>query len=116
MIEKMIEQVTNRSVFARVILSVVLVLGIVQWSFLPILIQNGPVANYSVFEVSGGHSAKFAAPYPGFFGDALRPVVTDARLAPPQTTTIRYRLPADYVRPQDDIFFAERQLRAPPSL
>jgi hypothetical protein len=50
-----------RYVAGLLLLSGVLILGIVQWSFLPILIQNGPVAGTAVLEVPAGHSSKFAA-------------------------------------------------------
>ena len=40
------------------ILSAVLVLGIIQWSFLPFLVQNGPVYGGSVVEMLAGHTCR----------------------------------------------------------
>ena len=43
---------TTRQVLGRLLLSTILVLGIVQWSFLPILIQSGPLLG-STIPISG---------------------------------------------------------------
>ena len=65
------------------LLSGVLVLGIVQWSFLPLLIQNGPSTGAPLLEFSAGHTSKFAAPYKTLFGDGLNPCLVQAGITGP---------------------------------
>jgi hypothetical protein len=93
----------------------VLVLGIVQWSFLPILIQNGPVASTTVLEVSAGHSSKFAAPFKFLFGDGLRPCLPQSRIAVRRTASRIPRAPEAPIFGQDDFSLSYHPLRAPPS-
>jgi hypothetical protein len=96
-------------------LSGVLVLGIVQWSFLPILIQNGPVGSPAALEVSAGHSAKFVAPFKGLFSDGLNPCLAPSRIAVWRTASRTVRLPDIFISGQDDFSLTHRHLRAPPS-
>ena len=106
----------SRSYFAcLLLLSGVLVLGIVQWSFLPILIQNGRVGSTAVLEVSAGHSSKFAAPFKCLFGDGLRPRLVQSRIA---VLRIASRIPYPPEVPisgQDDFSLSYHPLRAPPT-
>jgi hypothetical protein len=97
------------------LLSGVLVLGIVQWSFLPILIQNGPVGSAATLEMSAGHSSKFAAPFKCLFGDGLNPCLVQSRIT---VRRVAYRislLPEALVSGKDDFFLSCHPLRAPPS-
>jgi hypothetical protein len=107
---------TNRKYLALlVLLAGVLVLGIVQWSFLPILIQNGPVGNSAVLEMSAGHSSKFAAPFKCLFGDGLKPSVAQSRISVPAVSS-RMPEPADVPTfCKDEFFLSNYPLRAPPS-
>jgi len=92
----------------------VLVLGIVQWSFLPILIQNGPVGGASL-EMSASHSSKFAAPFKFLFGDGLQLSVLRARVEVKQVTSgvsIVAEVPAYRTH---ELFLTSHHLRAPPT-
>jgi len=92
----------------------VLVLGIVQWSFLPILIQNGPVGG-AALEMSAGHSSKFAAPFKFLFGDELQPCIVRARVAVRRLTSAILILAEVPVYRSEDLFQSSHHLRAPPS-
>ena len=100
---------------ALVLLSAILFLGIVQWSFLPILIQNGPVGNAAVLEITAGHSAKFAAPFKGLFSEGLNPCLAPTRITVWRLVSGIVRLPDAPVSGQDDFSLTHRFLRAPPS-
>jgi hypothetical protein len=92
----------------------VLVMGIVQWSFLPILIQNGPVGGASL-EMSASHSSKFAAPFKFLFGDGLQPCVVRARTTLRRVTS-RISIVAEVpVHRSEQLFLSSHQLRAPPT-
>jgi hypothetical protein len=110
----------NRSTSRRylaclLLLSSVLVLGIVQWSFLPILIQNGPVGSSAVLEMSAGHSSKFAAPFKCLFSDGQRPYLVQSRITVRRVAS-RIPLPPEAQFPgEDDFFLSYHPLRAPPS-
>ena len=106
---------SRRYVACLLLLSGVLVLGIVQWSFLPILIQNGPVASTSVLEMSAGHSSKFAAPFKCLFGDGLRPCLVQSRITVRRVASrIPHPLEAQ-MSDQDSFSLSYHPLRAPPS-
>jgi hypothetical protein len=108
------ERATIRLSSCCLILSAVLVLGIIQWSFLPFLVQNGAVSGNAVFEMSAGHTSKFAAPFKYLFGDSLKPSLAQSNVSAPPITRTLTRLP-DEPRPKlDDRSFTSRQLRAPP--
>src|ERR1039457_934820 len=109
------DRVTNRQCACCVILSAVLVLGIVQWSFLPILIQSGPLPGRAVLEVSNNHTSKFAAPFKCFSGDSLKPCFSRARISTPGITPTFFHRSEESVPDLDDLFFSHRQSRAPPS-
>ena len=99
------------------LLSGVLVLGIVQWSFLPILIQNGPVASTPALEMSAGHSSKFAAPFKGLFllGDGLKPCLVESRITLRRLVSRIPHPPEAQFTGKDDFFLSYHPLRAPPS-
>jgi hypothetical protein len=93
-----------------------LVLGIVQWSFLPLLIQTAPLTGRAVLEVSGNHTSKFAAPFKYQFGDSQNPFLVQVgasifRIAP--TIVPHVERSASH---RNDLFFSYRQLRAPPAV
>lgn len=106
---------SRQLVVGLILLSGVLVLGIVQWSFLPLLIQNGPVGRAAVLEVSAEHSAKFAAPFKGLFCDGLNPCLVHSRITVRRLASRMVRLPDAPVSGQDDFSLTHRPLRAPPS-
>jgi len=105
----------RRYLACLLLLSGVLVLGIVQWSFLPILIQNGPIGSSAALEMSAGHSSKFAAPFKCLFGDGQRPCLAQTRIAIRRITS-SISLPPETALPgHDDFFLSYHPLRAPPS-
>jgi hypothetical protein len=106
---------TRRYVVFLLLLSGVLVLGIVQWSFLPILIQNGPVGSAAVLEVSAGHSSKFVAPFKCLFGDGLRPCLVQSRITVQRIASKIPHPPEAPISGQNDFFLSFHPLRAPPS-
>jgi hypothetical protein len=102
------------SAAALVLLSAILFLGIVQWSFLPILIQNGPVGNAALLEITAGHSAKFAAPFKGLLCEGLNPCPLPTRTTVPRLASRIVRLPDAPVSGRADFSLTHRPLRAPP--
>jgi hypothetical protein len=101
-------------VISLTLLMAVLVLGIVQWSFLPILIQNGPVGGASL-QMSAGHSSKFAAPFKFLFGDSLQPCVVRSGITVRRITSAIFivtEVPASH---SDQLYLSSHQLRAPPT-
>jgi hypothetical protein len=108
------KRTTSRLCSCCLILSAVLVLGIIQWSFLPFLVQNGPVSGRAVVEMSAGHTSKFAAPFKYLFGDSLKPSLAQSRISAPPITRTLLRLLAEPLPQRDDLSFTNRQLRAPP--
>lgn len=105
---------TRRYIVCLMAVSAVLVLGIVQWSFLPILIQNGPIGSSGMLEISG-HSSKFAAPFKCLYGDGLRPCVVQSRITV-RRIVFRILLPPEAeISGQQEAFLSCLPLRAPPS-
>ena len=105
----------NRVLTCCLMLTAVLVLGIIQWSLLPILIQNEPLTGQAVLEVSASHTSKFAAPFKALFGDSLKPRLSQSRVSAPRPTRTFFHQPEERVSARDDVFFSDRHLRAPPS-
>jgi hypothetical protein len=97
------------------LLSGVLVLGIIQWSILPILIENGPGTGTAVLGVSASHTSKFAAPFKCLFGDGLNPCLVQSRVTVRRIASRIVRLPDAPISGQDDFSLTHRPLRAPPS-
>ena len=106
---------TTRQLAACLLLSAVLILGIVQWSFLPVLIQSPSFSGRVAVEVSPGHSSKFAAPSKFLLGNFLRPCLKQANVATMQNSACFFYEPAEPSFARDDRFFLQRQLRSPPS-
>jgi len=106
---------SRRYIGCILLLSGILVLGIIQWSFLPILIQDGPPASTAVLELSASHTSKFAAPFKCLFGDGLNPCLVQSRITVRRIASRIVRLPDAPVSGQDDISLTHRPLRAPPS-
>lgn len=98
------------------LLSGVLVLGLVQWSFLPVLIQNGPSAGTAVREISISHTSKFAAPYKALFGDGLNPCPVQFGITLRRVASTIVPVPEAPTSGQDDFSLTHRPLRAPPSV
>jgi hypothetical protein len=96
------------------LLMAVLVLGIVQWSFLPLLIQNGPVGGTSL-EMSASHSSKFAAPFKFLFGDGLQPCVVRSGITVARITTAIFIFTEVPAFRSDELYLSSHQLRAPPT-
>ena len=105
---------TTRQLGACLFLSAVLILGIVQWSFLPVLIQSPSFSRQSAVDVSPGHSAKFAAPSKFLLGNFLQPCLRQASLAALRTALSYFCQPAEPFFACDGQFFSRRQLRSPP--
>src|ERR1700730_12681411 len=106
---------TTRHLTTCLLLSAVLILGIVQWSFLPVLIQDSSFSGRTAVDVSPGHSSKFAAPSKFLLGNFLRPCLKQANVATMQTSACFFYEPAESSFARDDRFFLQRQLRSPPS-
>ena len=105
---------SQRTILCLCLLSGVLVLGIIQWSFLPILIQNGPIGSSGMLEISG-HSSKFAAPFKCLFSDGLRPCLVQSRIT---VRRIAFRIPHTpeaETYGKREVFLTYQPLRAPPS-
>jgi hypothetical protein len=107
---------TNRCLATCLILSTVLILGIVQWSFLPLLVQSAPVQGKRVLEVSDNHTSKFAAPFKYLFGDSLKPYLSQAKVSAPRIPSTFSRRSEKPALDRDDLSFSHRQLRGPPSI
>ncbi len=106
----------NRRYVACILLLMgVLVFGIVQWSFLPILIQNGAAASKAVVDLSASHTSKFAAPFKCLVGDGLSPCLVQSRITVRRIASRIVRLPDAPISGQDDFSLTHRPLRAPPS-
>ena len=106
---------SRRYLACLLLLSGVLVLGIVQWSFLPILIQNGPVGTSAVLEMSAGHSSKFAAPFKCLFGGGLKPCLVRSRITVRRIASRIPHPPEAQFSGADVFFLSYHPLRAPPS-
>jgi hypothetical protein len=108
---------TTRHFITCLLLSAVLILGIVQWSFLPVLIDSPSFSGGASIEVSPGHSSKFAAPFKYLSGtiDYLQTCLTPASLRvqiPPFSFPRRLEEPS---LKRDDQVFSYHSLRSPPS-
>jgi hypothetical protein len=106
---------TTRQLAACLLLSAVLILGIVQWSFLPVLIQSPTFSGRIAVDVSPGHTSKFAAPSKFLLGNFLRPLLKQANVAVAQTPACCFYRGEESPFARDDRFFPHRQLRSPPS-
>jgi hypothetical protein len=108
---------TTRQFATCLLLSVVLILGIVQWSFLPVLIQDASFSGRTALAESPGHSAKFAAPFKCLIGDFdyAQPCLKQSSLVLPRPLVSFFRQPGELSFRPDDQFFPYCQLRAPPS-
>jgi hypothetical protein len=98
------------------LLTLVLFLGLVQWSFLPLLIDSGMPASSAVMTMAAGHSSKFAAPFKFWFGEPISDCAPQSDDYVPIFTASLLQRVEQPVSTRDDRFFSYRQLRAPPSL
>jgi hypothetical protein len=96
------------------ILTVVMFFGLVQWSILPLLIDNGLPSSHSVLAISAGHTSKFAAPFKCLFGDPLTPCLLPRVVSVPMVAANFFHQHEEPVSGRNDRFFSHRQLRAPP--
>lgn len=110
-----LRSLTRLYVACLLLLAAVLVLGIVQWSFLPVLNQNGPSAAGSVLEFSASHTSKFAAPFKALHGDGWVPCLVQTRVKVKGVGFTNLRLPDAPVISRCDFSLTHRPLRAPPS-
>jgi hypothetical protein len=104
---------TRRCAFC-LILTVVLFLGLVQWSFLPLLVDAGLTSSNAVVGISAGHTSKFAAPFKCLFGDRLNSCVLPSGVSLPMVAASLYRRLEEPSSNRIDGFFSHRRLRAPP--
>src|SRR6266851_8021610 len=107
---------TTRQFATCLLMSAVLILGIVQWSFLPVLIQSPSLSGRTAVEVSSSHTSKFAAPSKFLLGNFLQPCLKQAILAALRTAAGFFYQPKEPSFTRDDQFFSHRLLRAPPSV
>lgn len=96
------------------LLSGILVLGIVQWSCIPILVESGLSTGTSVVSMSAGQVSKSAAPLKCLFGGGPLPMVLHSGIALRIAASRAARLPDPPVSDHDVYSLAERPLRAPP--
>jgi hypothetical protein len=106
---------TNRCLVCCLLLSAVLFLGIVQWSFLPLLVQGAPPPGRTLLEDSSSHTSKFAAPFKCLFGDSLEPNVSLLRISAPALTLTFFQRMEEPIPSWQDLFSSRRQHRAPPT-
>ena len=108
---------TIRRLATCLALSAVLILGIVQWSFLPVLIESPSFSGGASVEVSPGHSSKFAAPFKYLSGtiDSLQACLTSAGLGAPIPPLSFSRYSDEPCFRHDDQASPHRCLRSPPS-
>jgi hypothetical protein len=108
---------TTRQFATCLALSAVLILGIVQWSFLPVLIQSPASSGRVSIEVSPGHSSKFAAPFKCLSGsiDYLQTCLKAASFGVPLPRVSFSRHSDEPSFKHDDQVFPHRRLRSPPS-
>jgi hypothetical protein len=105
---------TVRCLVFCLLLSAVLVLGIVQWSFLPLLVQGAPPPGRTLLEDSNSHTSKFAASFKYLFGDSLKPYFPLSRTFELGMTSNFFQRTEEPIPSWQDLFFSRRQLRAPP--
>src|SRR6266576_2350021 len=107
---------TARQLVTCPLLSGVLILGMVQWSFLPILIQDSSFSGRTAVEVSPGHSSKFAASFKSLIGKfgSLQTCLGKSSYAAPRPPVSFFRHPPEPSFRQDDQS-PHRPLRSPPS-
>jgi len=105
----------NRRWAFFLIFTAVLFLGLVQWSFLPLLIDSGMSSSNAVLVVSAGHTSKFAAPFKCLFGDFHSPCLLQSATPVPAMTASFFRRVEESIFSSGDRFSSHRQLRAPPS-
>jgi hypothetical protein len=108
---------TTRRLSTCLALSAVLMLGIVQWSFLPVLIQGSSMPSRTSIEISPGHSSKFAAPFKclSAASDCLQTCLKPASLDVPLPRVLFSRPSGEPSFRHDDQFVSDRRLRSPPS-
>jgi hypothetical protein len=94
----------------------VLSIGIVQWSFLPVLIQCPSLGAARDLDASSYHTSKFAAPYKFLTVDSLQLCVLQTGIGAPEIVVRFFPLPAEPLYLPSSQFSSERQLRSPPSL
>ena len=97
-------------------LMAVLVVGITQWSILPVLTQTPSVAGTCLLDSSAWHTSKFAAPYKFFGGDSSQLFVVEKGMGAPEVAYGLFFHPAATPFLQSAQFSSERQQRSPPSL
>lgn len=106
----------NRRCTFCLILTIVLFLGLVQWSFLPLLIENGLPSSSTALAISAGHTSKFAAPFKCLFGDPLDSYLLPSAVTVPMVAAAFFHRCEEPASGRNDRFFSHRQLRAPPSV
>ncbi len=108
------DRATTRRCAFCLILMVVLFLGLVQWSFLPLMTENGLPSSSAVLSISAGHTSKFAAPFKCLFGDPLNTCVLPSGVSLPMVAASLFHRLEEPPSSRSDRFFSHRQLRAPP--
>jgi hypothetical protein len=97
------------------VLTAVLFLGLVQWSFLPLLVDGRTALSGAVLTVTGGHTAKFAAPFKCPFSDSSSTCLPEARQITLVLIVNLVQQVQDSPAHRDNIFHSDRLFRAPPS-
>ncbi len=94
----------------------VLILGLVQWSFLPLLMDGRMASCSAVLTITGGHTAKFAAPFKCPFDDSTSTCLLETRQCAP-VIVASFVCRVENTSPhRESVFHSDRLLRAPPSV
>src|SRR5271163_2928404 len=108
-------KIENRRLMPCVFFWAVLVFGLVQWSFLPVLIQTDFPQGSPALEAQSYHTAKFAAPYKYIFGEATQAFLVTARVVLPRPIEDSVPILESASAIVHEQSVTERQLRSPPS-
>ncbi len=105
----------NRGLARCLFFWAVLVFGLVQWSFLPVLIQTDVQQGSLSLEAQTCHTAKFAAPFKYIFSDSLTACLVTVSVEVPQPSESAFQFPQYPSAIIHEQSVTERQLRSPPS-
>jgi hypothetical protein len=106
----------NRRCAFCLILTTVMFLGLVQWSFVPLLADNGMPARNTILSMAEGHPSKFVAPFRCLFADSLTSCLPASGVSVPMVTATFFHRFEERASSREARFFSHPQLRAPPSV
>jgi len=105
---------TKRALLGCLGLALVLVVGIVQWSLLPLLVQPASLTGNATVQLSAGHASRSASAFKAFLAIPLNPFsATYGRFVPRVVESYLAISPALTIH-RDDNVLSLRQFRSPP--